>query len=101
MATQVYAADLTVPPGTTAAAPASLVVPQLSGWVGEVTLRIPRGPNGLAGWCLVLAGTVVIPYAGAGWIVGDDDNYRWPLNRWCNVGQLVVRAYNTGTYPHT
>jgi hypothetical protein len=49
----------------------------------------------------VLAGTTVIPYSGSGFVVGDDDEYTWQLDRWCNQTQLVVKGYNTGVYPHT
>jgi hypothetical protein len=101
MANQVIAADLVIPAGTPQNAPASQVVPNSSGWVSEITLTFPAGPNGLAGWALELAGTVIIPYAGAGWVIANDYTFTWQLNRWCNAGQLVVMGYNTGVYPHT
>lgn len=101
MGVQVIGADLTVPPGTPQAAPVTLVVPITSGWVGRATLTIPRGPNGLAGWALQLAGSPLIPYLGESWIIADDYTFPWDIERWVNTGQLVCLGYNTGVYPHT
>jgi hypothetical protein len=98
---QVVGADLTVPAGTPIAAPATLVVQNGPGWISLVRLTIPAGHNGLTGWALSLAGTLVIPYAGQSWVTGNDLHLEWPLNRWYNDGQLVVRAYNLGVFAHT
>lgn len=98
---QLVAADLTVPAGTPASAPVSLTVPVQQGHVGRVQLTIPSGPNGLAGWALLLAGTVVIPYNGESWVIGNDHTYEWVLDRDVNEGQLTINAYNTGTFQHT
>ena len=101
MVTQVVPGDLTVPAGTPIATPASLVVPVQSGWISRATLTIPRGPNGLAGWALQLAGSPLIPYMPASWIIADDYTYAWEIDRWVNQGQLVALGYNLGVYPHT
>ena len=98
---QLVAADLTVPAGTPASAPVQAIVPVDTGHIGKGYLTIPSGPNGLAGWALLVAGTVVIPYSGVGWIIGNDHVYEWLIDRDVNAGQLVVQAYNTGTFPHT
>jgi hypothetical protein len=101
MAAQVVACDLTVQPGTPATAPLQATVPQAGGWISRIILVIPAGHNSLTGWALVLTGTVIVPYSGVGWIIGNDHMYEWQLDRYCNEGQLVVQGYNTGVFAHT
>lgn len=101
MQSRPYAADLTVPAGTPATAPVSLTVPVPTGHVTRGVLTIPDGPNGLAGWQLLLAGTPIVPYDGESWLIGNDHVYTFPIDQDVNAGQLTVSGYNTGQYPHT
>lgn len=101
MLNQPIAADFTVPAGTTRAAPAVLAMAVTGNWIDRVRLTIPSGHNGLTGFQLMLAGTVVVPYSGAGWIIGSDHVYEFDVKRWANPGQLVCQGYNGGIYNHT
>lgn len=101
MTAQFVNGDLIVPAGTPIAAPVSLVIPMPDGWISLARLTIPLGHNGLTGWSLVLARTVIIPYWGSPWLVANDQHFDFPVDRWCNDGQLVVKGYNLGNFPHT
>ncbi len=101
MLNQPIAADLTVPAGTPKTAPVAVTVPVTGNWITKVRLIIPSGHNGFTGWQLLLAGTVVVPYTGTGWITASDHVFEFDVERWAEQGQLTMQGYNTGTYPHT
>lgn len=99
--TRVIECDLTVAPGTIAAAPATAVFGNDTGTVSRVRLTVPDGHNGLTGWQLLLAGTPIIPYQGDTWLVANGEQFTWELDQAVNAGQLSVAGYNSGIYPHT
>lgn len=101
MGTQVIANILTVPPGTLPGVPAIAVIPNNPGYITDIVLTIPGGHDGLTGFALKLGGTLVVPYTGSQWVIGDDYTYRWKFGRWVNAGQLQALGYNAGVFPHS
>lgn len=101
LAAQYAPANVTTPPGTTAAAPQT--TPVFIGDVQLVTvqLRIPPGHSGLTGISVQLASQSLLPWGPAGsWVVGDDDLLQFDVGMEVDAGLTVV-TYNTGKYPHT
>lgn len=95
-----YTADLTVPPGTTAAAPATI-----GQEVGDVILQdvrvvIPYGHSFLTGLYIAYSGIPVVPFNDPPtFLVGDGSDRTYPVN--IQVTQDVeLVAYNTDLYPH-
>lgn len=98
---RVYEGDLVVPAGTTAAAPATAALPIDQGTLVKVTLVVPPGHAGLTGFQLRLAGTAIVPYAGAAWIVANAYTDSWELDQDVVPGNITLAGYNTDVYPHT
>lgn len=101
MAGRVYEADLTVPAGTAAAAPISAVWALDQGTLIKVRIVVPSGHNGLTGIRVLWAGTPIIPYAGAAYIVANNEQMEWEINQEVNIGSVSIQAYNTDIYPHS
>lgn len=101
MLNQPIGADFTVPAGTLPAAPAVFTLPTLGNWITQLRLTVPRGHNGVTGWRLLLSGSVIVPYFGGGWVIASDEVFTFQVNRWAETGQLVMQAYNQGTFNHT
>lgn len=101
MAGRVYEADLTVPAATPAAAPVSMLWAFDQGTLVSVRIVVPSGHSGLTGIRVLWAGTPIIPFAGAGFIISDDDKMEWEINQEINAGSITVQGYNTDIYPHT
>ena len=98
---RVYEGVLTVPAGTPVSAPATFVIPMPSGHIDDVNLVVPAGHNGLTGFQLVLAGTPIIPYGGATFLVANDYDKSWPIDQDFNEGQVVMTGFNTDIFAHT
>lgn len=101
MASRVEIGSLTIPAGTTAAAPAIADTSFRPGDVTEVELVIPDGCAGLVGVAVAQAHQVVIPATTGAWIVANDEVIRWPLDGYLSSGSWQIVAYNTDVYPHT
>lgn len=101
MPARVYEGDLTVPAGTPAGNPVTLVVRMPAGTLRKVTLVVPSGHSGLTGFQLRWGGTPVVPYAGAGWIVADNYTDSWQLDQEQQPGSIALAGYNTDIWPHT
>lgn len=101
MAREVRSFAITVPAGTQPTAP--LVAPLRLGprLVREVRVRVPPGPSGKVGWALAAAGVRVVPWAGADWIVADDEVIDLPLEGQISTGAWELWAYNVGVFAHT
>lgn len=92
---------VTVPAGTTVAAPLTTPVTFPDRVVTAVSWRVPPGPSGRMGWALTSAGAPVIPIQSGAYIVTDNQADTWPLAGYLDSGNWAVTAYNTGVYPHT
>lgn len=92
---------VTVPIGTTTAAP--LVTPVSLGDVmlDEVHVTIPKGPGGLAGVRLDYSGATILPFDTSGrFIISDGAEFDFTIGY--AVGRtLSVVTFNIGQYPHT
>lgn len=101
MSDEAWEFQVTIPAGTTQAAP--LVVPTRfpARRVDEITWMIPPGPSGLAGWRITMGGVQVVPANLGGWIVRDGHYSGAALAKLPTSGAWDVTGYNTGKYPHT
>jgi hypothetical protein len=101
MAQEVREFAVTVPAGTTIAAPLVTGIAFPERVVTAVSWRVPPGPSGRMGWALTSAGAPVIPIQRGAYIVTDNQADTWPLSGYLDSGNWSVTAYNTGVYPHT
>jgi len=101
MPARVYEADLTVPAGTAIAAAVSAVWALDEGTLVNVRIVVPPGHNGLTGVRVLWAGTPIIPYGGAPYIIANDDKMDWDINQDVNTGSITVQGYNLDIWPHT
>jgi hypothetical protein len=90
-----------VPAGTPQSAPVAVTWTLYPGWVNTFRVQIPPGHNGLTGVRLVYQSTPVVPFAAAGWLVGDKDVFEIPWDDEIMNRGLVAQAYNTDVHPHT
>lgn len=101
MATRIYTISVTVPSGTQSAAPQ--VTPWMTedAWIDTVEIEVPPGHNGLTGIRLVKADTQLLPWGSNTWLIENDYTRVFPIDDYIPVTDLVIQAYNTGSYPHT
>lgn len=101
MATQLYTFTVTVPAGTTQAAPQVTALTMPAGYVSRVEVRVPPGPRGVVGFALGAAGQPIIPYAAGTWVIADDEPLAWDFERLIQTGAWQLFAYNLGQFAHT
>lgn len=92
---------VTVPAGTTAAAPQLTDLAMPARVVRSIRVRIPPGPRGNVGFRLAAAGTPIVPWNAGAWFVADDEVYDEPLDGMIDSGAWQCQAYNTGLVDHT
>ena len=101
MAIRVLPFVVTIPAGTTAAAPATTPI-NLDGWtVQRIDLDVPPGPGGLMGFQIYNNGVPWIPYGNGQWIIWDDAKDSYYLEEQPTGGGWAVVGYNTGVFPHS
>lgn len=100
-----YEQKITVPAGTTSAAPVSQDITLDKGFVSHVWIRFPQGPAGLMGIAVYDAATQLWPGGAGQWFFGDNEivefgtEYDVPLVG--GVRKLTVKGYNDDdSYPH-
>lgn len=101
MAREVRAFAVTVPAGTTAAAPQVTALTMPARIVRSVRFRVPPGPAGSVGFALGASGAQVVPWEPGTWLIADDEVIEWPLEGQLETGAWQLRAYNTGRWDHT
>jgi hypothetical protein len=96
-----YRFTVTVPAGTTQAAPlvTATVIPPL--WVRSIRWRTPRGSAGFLGFQFTMGGAVVFPLPQGTWIVADGTSEEVTMDGLPDSGAWQVTAYNTGAYAHS
>lgn len=100
MAYRVLPFAVSIPAGTTQAAPFTKAL-ALDGWdVVQFDLEVPPGPGGLMGFQLYNNGVAWIPYGAGNWIVWDDHSEQYPVEGQPNAGGWACVGYNGGVYPH-
>src|SRR5688572_11079186 len=101
MAQRIETFAVTVPAGTSSAAPQTTGLTFNDGIVENLEVLIPPGPSGLVGFAVLHSGDVVIPFDRTKWIVADDEVIRWPLENFPTGRAWALRAYNDDVFPHT
>lgn len=93
---------VTVPAGTTAAAPLvqNLAMPPRR--VLAIRWRVPTGPMGSLGWQLSMGKVQVLPTPGTDqWLVANGETGTWHVSDLPDSGSWQLTAYNTGSLPHS
>lgn len=101
MAERVDIKTITVPAGTTIAAPQSTVLGFREGDVERVEIRIPPGPSGLMGVALARSGRKMLPKNASEWLITDNEPVIWPLEGYGTSASWSVLAYNLDIFTHT
>lgn len=101
MAREIRNFTVSVPIGTTIAAPQVTALTMPARQVRGIRVRVPPGPRGAVGFALGASGVAVLPWGPGEWMVADDEAIEWPLDGQITSGAWQLRAYNLGDYPHT
>lgn len=98
---QAYPFDITLQPGSTAAAPVTTAIGVADIWCYSVQIEVPKGPAGVMGFFLTYANTQIVPWSQSKhYLVVDDFDHTFPVNAELGKGLAMV-GYNTGYWPHT
>lgn len=98
---RVRTATITTPANTAKANAISTNWTVGQGLLERVDIVIPNGHNGLTGIQLLWGGRQVVPYDGAEFLSGNDDEITVELGLWVQTGVLPVRTFNTDdTFAH-
>jgi hypothetical protein len=100
VAREIRGYDVTIPAGTTPAAPVTIDVSYEASITEAVEWSVPKGPAGLMGFRLTSGGAQVIPHNLGSWIIANGQNAHWPLEELHTSGSWQVTGYNTGSFPH-
>lgn len=93
--------NITVQPGSTAAAPVTTAINVGDIWCYSVDIEVPPGPGGQMGFYMTYANTQIVPWSQTPFfLVVDDFKHTFPVNAELGKGLAMV-AYNTGYWPHT
>jgi hypothetical protein len=98
---RIYYQVLTIPAGTPPTAPVSIAWPLEDNQLRELTVQVPDGPSGLAGFNIVRAGQQIIPFANDTYIVSNDRTFVFPFEDQISASGLVGTGYNTDIYDHS
>lgn len=101
MARFLLARSVTIPAGTAIATPATADISFAEYEVEAIQWVIPPGPNGNVGFRIANAGTQIIPYGSADWIIGNNEAPIWALTGQITSGSWQIIGYNLGKYSHT
>lgn len=101
MAYQVATFDVTIPAGTTKAAPARTATPLGNYVVVGIEITVPPGFNGAVGFRFTSGGNPVIPSSASQWIVTSNETLNWPIAGQLSSGAWEITGYNNGINDHT
>lgn len=101
MATQYRSFEITIPTGSTRAAPVIFPMIFPSFVVLSIDVYVPPGPLGQMGFQIASSRQQVIPWNAGQWIVANADYLTFPVTDAPNSGDWQLIAYNTGAFPHT
>ncbi len=101
MAVRNHQISVTVPAGTTQAAP--LVTPWLTedNIVQYIELEIPPGHNGFTGIRVMKGDVQLVPWGTNIWIVANDYTARFEVDDYVPTADVNIETYNNGAYAHT
>ncbi len=98
---RVRTVQVTTPPNTAQVAPQSTNWTVGNGVIERVDVVIPPGHLALTGLQLQWGGRQVVPFDGAEFLVGDNDEITVELGLYVHTGVVVVRTFNTDdTFAH-
>jgi hypothetical protein len=101
MATDVIALSATVPAGTVPPSPAVIQLPVGTNLIDKIRWRVPPGPRGNLSWYLAMGGVQVLPQAGGGPVIADNEYAEWAIENLPDSGAWQLVGFNTGIYDHT
>lgn len=99
--TLVYQFAVTIPAGTTQAAPLVTATAFEPNEVEHIEWLFPHGCNGLAGIRIGARGVPVLPSGAANWFTRSGDSQGITPAGMHVTGDWSVIGYNLGTFPHT
>lgn len=92
---------VTVPAGTTQAAPAFTAIPMDIGGVERIEIVIPPGPSGLAGFGIMHGGASVFPREENRWVISDNEKIGWDIVDAPTAGDWTIRGFNVDVFDHS
>lgn len=102
MAEDIRHFTVTIPTGTTPAAPAVISIAMPVRTVSRVEWKVPPGPMGTMSFLLSMAGVPVLPvYGQKVYVTTDGKDGSWQVDSYPDSGAWQVTGYNSGTYPHS
>lgn len=101
MAVEVQSFQVTLVPGSSAAAPQVVDIGFPPREVERIEIIVPPGPRGVMGFQLAMSGKQVLPITAGAFVVTDDEKISWDLAGQNNSGAWQVIGYNTGAFSHT
>lgn len=101
MAYEVRRYSVSIPAGTTAAAPQRTALAMPARIVRRLSVRFPPGPQGQVGVQVGSGGVQVIPWDTGTWLIGDNETLAFDLYGQLESGAWQLIAYNTGAYAHS
>jgi hypothetical protein len=98
---EIHVFQVTVPAGTTKAAPVTSDVSVSDRHIDSIRWRIQGGAIGLMGWRLTSSGNRIIPRNQNSWIIADGESDTWDMKNQHTTGKWEIVAYNSDIYDHT
>jgi hypothetical protein len=98
---RLYLLTFTVPANTPLATPVSKNWPLEDAHLKDVTILVPAGPSGLAGFRVLWANQQVIPWANNSYLISDEEVISVNCDFEMTATGLVVQGYNTDIFDHT
>ena len=100
MSVRVYQAEVTVPAGTTQAAPVTQAITLEDNTLDVMRLIVPNGHNGLTGIALLWGNAPWFPYGAGEFIQSNDELIDYPYGEEITENALVAVAFNNDVYDH-
>lgn len=100
-ATEVWAFQVTCPPGVVPSAPQITQLAMPVRTVHRVEVQVPPGPNGLMGFSIGSTGESIIPIVQGTFIVASERVLSWDVADQIESGSWQAIMYNNGVFPHT
>jgi hypothetical protein len=101
VSSEVRSYTLTIPAGTTQAAPASLDCTFPPRRVDTIEVIAPPGSNGAVGFYIANSNLRVIPFQSDAWLIVNNEKIVWQLDGYIDSGSWQVVGYNTGAQQHS
>lgn len=101
MADRIEVFDVTVPTGTTVAAPQTTALEFADGIVTDIEILIPPGPSGFVGFRFAYGGQPIIPHTVNEFIIASGEVIKWPIRNFPTGRKWQLQAHNTDIFNHT